>query len=310
MPASLGIRSLHYGSPVNWQAPLNRDLVGWWVTLPLRSGGRYWRNLAARPFSAAPGGGDGAFTNMGASSATSGWGTTRRPGGWGEVRFDGTDDYVDASTLRVTFQSGGGLTWAGWVRPVAFPEWHSMFGFLNTTGTTPNILAYAHTSAAAGWGSVTAGVSVGWDNGGGGNLIVHSSNNALVAGAWHHVALVFDGTQTLANRWTIYVNGVDVTVRTGIGGGGISNFGALVYQFGRDTFGDPPWQGAMDDLRLTLRALSVSEVDALYLASRQRYPQELNWQVWPPAWASTAAIVAGKAPPPRRQPWRFMRRAA
>ena len=311
MPASLGVSSLHYGSPVNWAAPLNRGLVGWWLTLPLRSGGRTWRNLVARPFSTAPELGDGVFTNMGASTSVSGWGATRRPGGWGEVRLDGTNDYVDASTLRVLFPRLGGLTWSGWVRPVAFPEWHSLFGFLTTAGAAPSILAYAHTSTAALWGPVTAGLAVGWDHGGGANLIVHSSNNVLVAGAWRHVALVFDGTlAAVADRWSIYVNGADVTVRTGISGGGITDFTALVYHFGRDTFGDPTWQGAFDDFRLALRALSASEVDHLYQASTLGYPQELNWQTWPPVWASVPPAVAGKAPPPRRQPWRFFRRAA
>jgi hypothetical protein len=49
------------------------------------------------------------------------------------------------------------------------------------------------------------------------------------------------------------------------------------------------FQGVIDDVRFYNRAPSASEIRALYQASLLGYPQELNWQTWPPAFTRTAA---------------------
>ena len=44
-------------------------------------------------------------------------------------------------------------------------------------------------------------------------LGAHSTNNVLTAGVWSHVAVTYDASQPQNNRFTIYVNGVDVTIQ-------------------------------------------------------------------------------------------------
>ena len=48
MPASLGVRSLQYGSPLTGNAPLNAGLAARWMALPLSPGGSTWHDLTGR----------------------------------------------------------------------------------------------------------------------------------------------------------------------------------------------------------------------------------------------------------------------
>src|SRR5262245_24476123 len=111
MPLTWGLpRTLHYGQPVNWAAPLNRDLLDWWLVLPLRQGGARWLNLASRNHGLLSG------TGMIGSSGTGGWGGTTRRGGVGEVRFNGTDGQVVVTNpLYETLLATSSATVAGWL---------------------------------------------------------------------------------------------------------------------------------------------------------------------------------------------------
>ena len=47
-------------------------------------------------------------------------------------------------------------------------------------------------------------------------LVVHSTDNVLTTGTWSHIAVTYDASQAQASRFTIYVNGVDVTNRSDV----------------------------------------------------------------------------------------------
>ena len=47
-------------------------------------------------------------------------------------------------------------------------------------------------------------------------LVLHSNNNVLSAGTWSHVAITYNAAVAQASRFTIYVNGLDVTNRTDV----------------------------------------------------------------------------------------------
>ena len=271
MPASLEVRSLNYGDPLNTKAPLNRGLTGWWCRLPLSSGGFLGRDLTGRF--------DATVYQLGLSEATRGWGSTRRPGGWGEVRHDGSTGYVyqgASGLLTSTWFAALAGTMAVWLLPTAAApsfssSWNGRgalidaggnFGLvqLNLSGTNDRLWAFNYTSST--------------DNRVG---VTYTMNE------WVHLAWVHSGSTLL-----LYKNGR----LGGTASSGTISLASHLY-FGQGYSSNPSWQGAMDDIRFYNRALSASEVAALYNATCQGYPQELTWQVWPPAWGVAGLAGAG-----------------
>jgi hypothetical protein len=101
MPGSVGVRSLTYSRLINWGAPLNQGLLGWWLTLPwLRVGPRLLDVTGRYP--------------AGAINMAPGVLSTGRPGGWGALPFDGTTNHMDVPNLNLTTSS---LTLMAWVKP-------------------------------------------------------------------------------------------------------------------------------------------------------------------------------------------------
>src|SRR5215471_4571503 len=107
--ALLTTRLLDYQQPVNWAAPLNRGLLGWWLVLPQRLGGSRWLDLVGRAAATL-------VTTL-PSGSTSGWGPSRRLGGLGELRFDGTNGYADLGAPFPTL--GSAYSWSLWYRPAS-----------------------------------------------------------------------------------------------------------------------------------------------------------------------------------------------
>jgi hypothetical protein len=291
MPASLGVRSLNYGSPINGDAPLNRGLTAKWQVLPLSPGGATWHDLAGRA--------DAVGTGLQPSTATVGWGATRRPGGFGELRFGGS---AFAQALPVTaLDSASTFSLTVWARQ-----------------TTTNVIGYMLSKYAA--GSLQVALET-WNdnnlyfeiaNGAGTYLNLPSYTSFISAGVWFHLVAVFNGAgATNPDKAQLYLNGVPMSVSyTG-------TLPSVTFAFAPGTplnigqygLAANRWVGAMDDVCVYNRALSASEARGLYLASRQGYRHELTWQPWPPGWAGPAAPV-DVSRPVRRSLARFMRRAA
>jgi Concanavalin A-like lectin/glucanases superfamily len=264
MPASLGVRSLSYGSPVNDRAPLNRGLMAWWRVLPLRSGGSTWRDLLR--------GLAGQLVGMGASSQASGWGATTYPGGAGELRFDGTNDY---GIMPGPAMTTGTYTIALWIK-----DFFVGSSFLMDTSYAGTRLVVS--LVGGNWGGNPRALSL-LVNGGPVGL---GATDSIATNAWSHIAITLNTATSVSVG---YVNGV----ATGTGSYS-ETFGAAsgTFMLGtRDSASGNFFRGTLDDLRLSSRAFTAADVQHLYTASRQGYPQELNWQVWPPAWAVAVPTV-------------------
>lgn len=267
MPASLGVRSLNVGKPVNWAAPLNMDLRCWWMALPHRASGRTWFDLT-RGF-AAP------FTSLSPTTATAGWGGTTRQGGLSEVRYQGTG-YTRTTLLVEACMSDDQGTLTMWARPTGSSpsvanSWlgrtivrdgDEYLGILQATiGGLDRLWAY-------GYGNISTDSRVGLP---------------YTPGQWHHLGWVHVGGQLYG-----YLNGIlvgNVAMDT------VSIPSTTVWTIGQGRDAGTHWQGALDDMRTYARALTDSEMRALYVASSTGYQQELNWLTWPPGWASVAAAA-------------------
>jgi len=129
------------------------------------------------------------------------------------LTFNGTSNYVNiADHADFTLDPTQSYTWSCWIKNNNFTEWGPVWS--QTSDANNFFYFYAHTTTDADGGPVTNGLSVyWWINGGSAKIGTHSNNNVLTVGTWSHVAVTYDASQPQNNRFTIYINGVDVTAR-------------------------------------------------------------------------------------------------
>ena len=177
------------------------------------------------------------------------------------LTFNGTSSYVNVPDHNdFTLDPTQSYTWSAWVKNASFKEWSTVWS--QTIDVNTFFYFYAHTTSDPDGGPVTSGISVyWWANGGSNKLGAHSSNNALTLNQWSYVTVTYDGTQPQNNRFSIFVNGVDVTVRTDV-----SSVGTLpvinptnVRIGSNQPFGEY-LNGSVDEVRFYKRLLSPAEI--------------------------------------------------
>lgn len=157
------------------------------------------------------------------------------------LNFDGSNDYVPMSSTA----TADIFTYTAWVK------W--------TTGTNGTVIGT--TSGGIQWRVINSS-GMGYLNLLAAGVIEIGSSRAIISpGVWTHVALTNDAS----GNYMFYVNGVDA------GGSGTNAYnysnerpviGARYYDTGSEHF-----TGAIDEVRIYNRALSVSEIKSLYDAS-------------------------------------------
>ena len=177
---------------------------------------------------------------------------------WPGGNFNGAD-YINVPDHNdFTLNPAQNYTWSAWVKNTNFNEWSPIWS--QTIDANNFFYFYAHTSTDAEAGPVTNGVSVYWYNGAN-KLVLHSNNNVLTAGIWSHVAVTYNGAAAQANRFTIYVNGVDVTNRTDVvSTGTIATLNPTNIRIGFDQPFNEFLNGAVDEVRYYNRLLTLTEV--------------------------------------------------
>ncbi len=128
-------------------------------------------------------------------------------------------------------------------------------------------------------------------SGDGGSNYVDTTNAAITTGSWFHVSVVYDGSQSAANRVKFYVNGVQKT--TSITG----TVPATLYAAGTNpvAIGNFPglsrfWGGGIDEVKLFDRALTANEVKAEYDAGNAGVPAGLSLGSVTPGTSQTATF--------------------
>ena len=165
----------------------------------------------------------------------------------GALEFDGVDDYVDIGTMDLPARAG--LTLAFWFRADDF-EIHDARFISKASGiqdedhywmvSTLNDTALRFRLKA-----------------GGTTTTLVSPEDVLSAGAWHHVAAIYDGS-----RMSLYLDGKEITstAKTGLIDTKNDVGAALGNQPGGD---DRPFDGMLDDVRIYSRSLSAQSVNDL-----------------------------------------------
>ncbi len=177
------------------------------------------------------------------------------------LTFNGTSSYVNiADHADFTLDPTQNYTWSLWLKNTDFHEWSTVLS--QTLDGSNFFYFYAHTSTDPDGGPVTNGISVYWWTSGGANKLgIHTTNNVLTAGVWSHVAVTYDASQAQANRFTIYVNGVDVTDRSDVGStGALTSINPANIRVGSNQPFGEYLNGSVDEVRYYKRLLSQAEV--------------------------------------------------
>ena len=176
------------------------------------------------------------------------------------LTFNGTSNYVNiADHNDFTLDPTQSYTWSAWLKNNNFNEWSTVWS--QTMNNSTFFYFYAHTTTDPDGGPVTNGISVYWWNSNSIKVGAHSSNNVLTAGVWSHVAVTYDASQPQNNRFTIYVNGVDVTVRTDVSSTGtIASINPTNIRIASNQPFGEYLNGSVDEVRFYKRLLTLTEV--------------------------------------------------
>jgi GH43 family beta-xylosidase len=162
------------------------------------------------------------------------------------VNLDGTNDHVTLPSGIVNGLSN--FTIATWVKLDTTGTWRRIFDF--GTGTTVNMFLVP-----------TAGSTIRFaiTTGGSGAEQRINGTAALPTGVWKHVAVTRSG-----NTGTLYVDGVQVGQNTSLTLSPASLGTTTQNYIGRSQYADPYLDGQLDQFRIYNRALTASEVLALF----------------------------------------------
>jgi hypothetical protein len=172
------------------------------------------------------------------------------------LELDGIDDYAQVGDANgLSFGTGTAdfpLTFELWMRPDAMVR-HQLLGKWGAGNHQEYKLQISSGVIRVDLRDPSAGVTVS----------AYTGNQTALAGAWHHVAVTYDGRggATAANGIVIYIDGVAVAV-------GRINNGAYVamenttapLQIGRESAQWKQFDGGLDDMRIWNVARTASEI--------------------------------------------------
>jgi len=161
----------------------------------------------------------------------------------GALSFDGVDDYVGIGTNDFNASSG---TIVLWIMANGFSEVHYIFGHTTTPAYANRIQLYTDDS----FGNLDLGL--------GDSHVRATAIQDLDTGIWYCIALTWDGTD-----FAVYVEGILKASGTYSGLSSIHTF-ADIGNNGDANNRSQSWDGLIDHVRTYNRALSATEIQAIY----------------------------------------------
>jgi hypothetical protein len=191
---------------------------------------------------------------------------TRRAGavGYGQF-FADSGDYTDMG--NVCNPDTSGFSVCAWIKPGMIRKNRTIvaksyggsaspsYGWLLELDQTGGLMAFIATGAGS-WGSP-------------GTFVLGSTIQIVDSTLWHHVAAVFDRSDSRKCR--LYIDGADVSALPA--GGDIAGIGALVnsapLRLGADANGGCPWKGSLDECSISSRVRSADWIWLCYVNQKQ-----------------------------------------
>jgi hypothetical protein len=178
---------------------------------------------------------------------------------WGgaSIAFDGSGDFLACPDNTALEPGGSNLTWEMWINTTSSTQFATLYSRWPSaspvTGQWTVMINYASATAgdvAVFFGDFSAGVP----------LLATSGAN-IRDGAWHHIAIVRNGS-----AWTAYIDGVSRA--TGTWSGTVADVSGGPY-IGRDQTNIRDFAGYIDDLRVTK---GVARYTANFTAPTAAFP--------------------------------------
>ncbi len=177
------------------------------------------------------------------------------------LQFDGADDHVKvAASSSLNVGAGSGLTIDAWINPLDVSPHHPLIEWNNNTGNIGAHFWISETCCGGSGGNLFANLV----DTNGSPHIIQSADGIITANTYQYVTVTYDKTSGIA---TLYRNGGVVAQQ---------NLGSFMPQttydlyFGLRPSGSGPlgarYNGAMDEVEIFNRALSSSEIQAIYNA--------------------------------------------
>ena len=244
-------KRLYYGQPINRGWGPNRGLVSRWQVVPWYASGPRFIDLAS--------------TNHGTLTNGPTWqGALGRPGGFGSISAAAGSELIDGGTVAALP--------TGATAAFSFGFWHN----------TRAIVSLAH---AFGWGATLPIDSTTANNGERRSVLQYVGNYyfwgesadwdtgiAWNTGGWFRIDFTGDGTNL-----RLYRNGVLAAGPQAYPAFAAISPGPILAAFSRHSGAASSPNMLLDDCTACDRALSASEVYALYEDSIRGNPQGLNW---------------------------------
>ena len=186
------------------------------------------------------------------------------------LNFDGGDDYVTMGNIAAIPTGNSQRTFSVWFYADVFP-----------TDTTRPILGQADSVTAGRTFNVFAednAVSIGME----GHRII-TPKGALAVSTWYHVAIIVPSGATQTSNVLVYINGSLQTLATEAGTVRTLNTdtGDLFNIANSSVAGPNGFDGQITDARVYNRALTPSEVKALYYGKYHSYNGLVGyWPLW------------------------------
>jgi hypothetical protein len=268
---------LDHVQPVNWSHDLlagGRGPKLWLKALPEWMAGSRWVNLVDPS-----NGPHGTLTN----GPT--WSGTNRQGGWGELRFDGSNDWLDlGSPAAFAFGASSSFSVSFWFRTSAAAGVSNAVMFAKYRVSGPTQTWYCALVA-----STNRPIFAIFDGAANPSVTGGAARND---GVWHHYVGVRD---TGADVIRLYIDGAlevsatDTTTAT-IANTTKAHCGGLLNAGETALTATTQFLGALDDVLIFPRALSADEVRRLYEHTRQRFNPMLNWMLSPSYYVQQAQV--------------------
>jgi hypothetical protein len=172
--------------------------------------------------------------------------------------FGGDKGYIKVATSELNVGAGDGLTIELWIKPEALAKKQPLIGWAGTT--TPGVSLWIAPGANADQGVLGADLP---------DVTNHAHSlvtdaQIITRGQWQHIALSYDRRSGLA---TLYRDAIPVQVRAL---GTVTAETQLDVYFGKHLGidgGKTVFRGAMDEISIYNRALSPTEIGAIYYAN-------------------------------------------
>jgi hypothetical protein len=163
------------------------------------------------------------------------------------VRFDGADDFIDLGSLDV---AGSALTIAAWIRPDGFPIDDGRI-VSKSVGPAEQDHYFMLSTVSSGGYRLRFRLKAG-----GSTTTLVASSGVLSVGQWAYAAAVYNGSAMI-----LYLNGAEVgrVAKTGT----IATNASVPVAIGRNPQAYGAFQGAIDEVRLYQRALTVADIQGL-----------------------------------------------